>query len=320
MYGIYSRVLTLTYDEQGGSEVTDSTGTQYMNSVGGYSNITITLPTSTRTYYSLTGWSINGTTYAANTNITISDSTTATAVWASLCPALGTVWNYDYTGGEQTFTIPCAGTYKLEAWGAKGGGAGGNGGYTYEQLSIEVNKTIYIYVGGNGVAGSTSSNAAGGYNGGGVGRQGVSGYSGGGGGGGATHFAYASGLLSSLSSNISAILIVAGGGGGNGGCGYTPGEAGNGSGGGSFGQGLIGEVNSTEGTAGGGGGFYGGRGALSNIWQTGNDAYGGTGYLSNTTAGGIIKGNTLVPTHDGTGTMTGNSGNGYAKITLVSLS
>src|SRR5574344_2686703 len=174
MYGIYSRVLTLTYDEQGGSEVTDSTGTQFMNSVGGYSNITITLPTSTRTNYSLTGWSINNTTYSPNTTVTISDSTTATAVWASLCPALGTVWNYDYTGGEQTFTIPCAGTYKLEAWGAKGGGAGGNGGYTYEQLSIEVNKTIYIYVGGNGVAGSTSSNAAGGYNGGGVGRQGVS--------------------------------------------------------------------------------------------------------------------------------------------------
>src|SRR5574344_1830099 len=34
----------------------------------------------------------------------------------------------------------------------------------------------------------------------------------------------------------------------------------------------------------------------------------------------MIAGNASMPTHDGTSTMTGNSGNGYAKITLVSLS
>ena len=34
----------------------------------------------------------------------------------------------------------------------------------------------------------------------------------------------------------------------------------------------------------------------------------------------MIAGNTSMPTHDGTGTMTGNSGNGYARITYIGSS
>ena len=30
-------------------------------------------------------------------------------------------------------------------------------------------------------------------------------------------------------------------------------------------------------------------------------------------------GNEVMPTHDGTSTMTGNAGNGFAKITLISV-
>ena len=30
-------------------------------------------------------------------------------------------WDFDYTGGEQTFIAPTTGTYKLETWGAQGG-------------------------------------------------------------------------------------------------------------------------------------------------------------------------------------------------------
>ena len=49
---------------------------------------------------------------------------------------VGKVWDYDYTGGEQTFKVPITGTYKLETWGAQGGNAyderasGGYGGYS----------------------------------------------------------------------------------------------------------------------------------------------------------------------------------------------
>ena len=32
-----------------------------------------------------------------------------------------TVFDFDYTGDEQTFTAPISGTYKLEIWGAQGG-------------------------------------------------------------------------------------------------------------------------------------------------------------------------------------------------------
>ena len=44
-----------------------------------------------------------------------------------------TVFDFDYTGGEQTFVAPVSGTYKIETWGAQGGsewvdGQGGSGG------------------------------------------------------------------------------------------------------------------------------------------------------------------------------------------------
>ena len=50
-------------------------------------------------------------------------------------------WNFDYTGGEQTFTAPVSGTYKLETWGAQGGSAnetyyGGYGGYCTNYWNI----------------------------------------------------------------------------------------------------------------------------------------------------------------------------------------
>ena len=46
-------------------------------------------------------------------------------------------------------------------------------------------------------------------------------------------------------------------------------------------------------------------------------AGGGSGYIGDVTAGETISGDQAMPTHDGTGTMTGNTGAGYAKITLL---
>lgn len=129
-------------------------------------------------------------------------------------------WEFDYTGGEQIFTVPYSGTYQLEVWGAQGGGTyqtyiGGYGGYSLGKISLEKKDKIYINVGGKGQTCSNGNEYNGGYNGGGgCGYYGSNETSYNGAGGGATHIATQSGLLSSLENNKNSILIVAGGGGG----------------------------------------------------------------------------------------------------------
>ncbi len=129
------------------------------------------------------------------------------------------VFNFDYTGGEQTFIAPVSGTYKLETWGAQGSNGrirevetnGGYGGYSFGQISISKNDNIYIQIGGN------SGNYKGGYNGGGSGNYDNiynQNFQVAGGGGGATHIASKSGLLSELENYKNNIIIVSGGGGG----------------------------------------------------------------------------------------------------------
>ena len=68
---------------------------------------------------------------------------------------VGRSWNYDYTGGEQTFIAPTTGTYKLEVWGAQGGSInetyyGGYGAYSFGNIKISQNDKLYINVGGTG--------------------------------------------------------------------------------------------------------------------------------------------------------------------------
>ncbi len=200
---------------------------------------------------------------------------------------------FNYTGNVQTFTAPTTGTYKLETWGAQGGGTqGGFGGYSVGYVSLNKNDTLYIYIGG------TTTNGTGGYNGGGSVTDNVYG------GGGATHIAKSSGLLSSLINNINSILIVSAGGGGEGngyaggsgggntgvnGTGDDPGSAGTqtasgtnsgGCGGntGSFGIGGSGSWHS-ESLGGGGGGYYGGASGGGN--NNNGSGGGGSGYIGN---------------------------------------
>ena len=178
-------------------------------------------------------------------------------------------------------------------------------------------------------------------------------------GGGATHVATTEGLLVDLSSSTSEILIVAGGGGGGGtwvsdgatligGAGgglegedayvysyssaslnekITRGGGGTQTSGGvvlgsssdtaqpgSFGQG--GSVSNYSG-AGGGGGYYGGASGAG--YNGATPGGGGSGYIGGVVDGNTIAGDSEMPTLDGTGTMIGNLGDGYAKITLVSF-
>ncbi|MBO4601395.1 MAG: prepilin-type N-terminal cleavage/methylation domain-containing protein [Bacilli bacterium] len=213
---------------------------------------------------------------------------------------------------EQTMTIDKTGTYVIEAWGAQGGGNtqenGGYGAYAYAEVDLTEGQVLYINVGGQG------NNNTGGYNGGGNAANSANykGY----GGGGATSVALRSGLLSTLSSNVSDILLVAAGGGGGGTNGAANGGAGGGIRGvngintnagsqggyvgtgasqteagynathtaqkGSFGQGAnyyptVDSNNVALGGAGGGGGLYGGGGSC----RTHAGAGGGSSYIGN---------------------------------------
>ncbi len=78
---------------------------------------------------------------------------------------------FNYMGTVQAFTIPDIGKYKLEVWGASGGGTnGGKGGYSVGYLDLEGGELLNVYVGGKGSSGSVGySGGIGGWNGGGNG-------------------------------------------------------------------------------------------------------------------------------------------------------
>ena len=249
-----------------------------------------------------------------------------------------TTTDYSYTGAVQTATLK-TGTHKLEVWGAQGGGSsshpGGMGGYSYGTLTLTKDTNVYVYVGGQGTNddGSFSSKAtlAGGFNGGGSGVAWSGTSHNGGGGGGASDIRLAE-------DNLYSRVIVAGGGGGgsdnaNGGYGGgTSGGNGSMSGGSSssgysFGSGGNATYSSGE-CGGGGSGWYGGTGGSSENYAGG----GGSGYVytsstaSNYPSGvklnssyyltnaSTIAGNTSFTDNSGS-TVTGHSGNGYARIT-----
>ena len=255
-----------------------------------------------------------------------------------------------------TLKAPITGYYKLEVWGAQGGGAqGGYGGYSTGKITLKKDDLLYVYVGGQGSAKSTTKNV-GGYNGGGYSGNSSSAKSYGG--GGATHFANTTGLLKSLSDKINNIMVIASGGGGTtsnlttvagsgggivGSMGtssnssynnskYLPGggtQTGPGFAyGGSVRQGIFGagiqNYSSTWG-GGGGAGLYGGSNGY------GTTGAGGSGYIGNTllTNKAMYCYNCTISNDESTKTISttchsatptpncAKEGNGYAKITLI---
>ena len=88
--------------------------------------------------------------------------------------SVGEVFNFDYTGTVQQIILP-KGRYKLQCWGAQGGtsygsssGTGSKGGYSEGVLTLTQKTTLYIFVGGAGSRGSSTSLVNGGWNGGGA--------------------------------------------------------------------------------------------------------------------------------------------------------
>lgn len=226
---------------------------------------------------------------------------------------------------------------------------GGKGGYASGAKSLTAGAQLYIFVGGQGAGPNTGTNfetATGGFNGGGLGFNGNSttDYRAGGGGGGTD--------IRLNGNTLTDRIIVAGGGGGGalcscygtnspgvgggttGGDGFTAsynstyaynGKGGTQSAGGTRGinggdfstNGVVGVGGNglnnrhTYGGSGGGGGYYGGGGA-----GAGMGSGGGSGYVGGVTTSTLTAGNATMPNPSG-GTMTGNTGNGFARITYA---
>ena len=237
-----------------------------------------------------------------------------TGVYSSCSYEDGTTWNFDYTGSEQTFTVPCDGEYKLEAWGAQGGSSfsylptytqtaiGTNGAMAILEDSMKNQQKLYINVGGSGENATQSAPGKGGYNGGGYGGtfKGIStGYVNCGGGGGSTD-------IRILQSDLTSRLIVAGGGAGAGGNAYqTLADVY------ALSNGNTTELSNNELLLGTTGGVYykdgisGGQYPTKHYYGAGGGGYygGQAGYT------GTSKGNKI--------TAGVREGNGYARVTLV---
>ena len=277
-----------------------------------------------------------------------------------------TVFNFDYTGTEQTFIAPVSGTYKLETWGAQGGGldyaVGGFGGYSSGKIKLSQKQNLYVFVGQfssyvDGMCYDYNENNS--FNG---NKQGSCS-----GGGGATDIRLLSGENWYNFNSLKSRIIIAGGGGGAVYIGHG------GSGGGLVGYDGVG-LNSNNnytigtgatqtstifnpinynGTTTGGGGYYtgnlgssanagGGSSFISghngcdaikeestenNIIHTGQSIHYSGLYFTNTL---MIDGEGYrwtdkkeeqigMPSHSDNSIIMGNSGNGYARITLVSI-
>jgi hypothetical protein len=162
---------------------------------------------------------------------------------------------YNFTGGIQTFTVPCGVTSVfIQTWGAQGGsgaiggngvsgGNGGFGGYAEGFLTVAPGDVLNIFVGGQGAT------PAGGFNG---GANGGSQNAGGGGGASDVRFG-------GTAEANRVITAGGGGGGGRGGCHESSGSGGIGGNGGDGGGGVGANGNDSPQSSGVAGGGKGGN-------------------------------------------------------------
>lgn len=291
--------------------------------------------------------------YTIRYNVSDACGNTAVEVIRNIFVGIDTVTTYAYTGSEQEFKAAYTGKYKLEVWGA--GTNVAKGGYSIGTVTLDKDDILWVYIGGSNTNGGYNGGGANNYaptgggatdirlnsgdwnstNGlysriivaGGAGSHKQS--SAGGVGGGATgtrgygpgNGVYLSGGEGGYQNKAGAGArgycntgkggtFGAGGAGGIGGSGYCGVAAGNG-GGGWFGGGGGGDEYSTK-TPGAGGGGSGYVLTATSVKPTGylaTEKY----YMSSDQS---IAGNASMPNPSG-GTMTGRSGDGYARITYI---
>ena len=267
---------------------------------------------------------------------------------------VNTQYAFNYKNAVQTFNAECPGRYKLEVWGAQGGNyssyTGGKGGYSIGTVTLPENTNLYIHTGG------TTTTVSGGYNGGGSGYVNGKGGGGAtdirigtnslyarvivaGGGGGSGVYSSSSGYgygggttggdgYSSSNRSGNGGTQIAGGStwsvnypgtfgtGGSTGSGYSCG----GGGAGWYGGGAAYDNDSdADGRNGGGGSGWVYTAANFNNWKSGN-ATDASKWLLNSnyylTNASTTAGNASFTDPNGT-TVTGHSGNGYARITYL---
>ena len=250
--------------------------------------------------------------------------------------AIGARYEMPFTGDVQTFKTPRDGVYRLEVWGAEGGGSNpGKGGYSTTLVHLAEGDSFYVYV-GEKPANTTS--IAGGWNGGGSMGNNFNNRNGAGAGGGATDFRLYTDANDTNKGNVvidpapqaepwkglsgdpatDPRILVAGGGGGSGQTGSSVLRIG-GAGGGEVGQSSYGGTASfyaTGGTQTEGGNSYGGY----TIAANGEPGQGSDGTASNGFCrtggcggsgwwGGAGGGNSWSGVADSPG---GGGGSGYA--------
>ncbi|HBH3575863.1 glycine rich domain-containing protein [Clostridioides difficile] len=250
-----------------------------------------------------------------------------------------TEWNFDFKAEAQPITLK-AGKYKLECWGAHGKVWGGDsqssGGYSYGELTLKKETTLYVYTGATGSSNKYEKFT---FNGGGLGVNN--------GGGGATDIRLVNGDWNNEQGLLSRIIVAGGGGGA---FSKTPAGKGGGFKGGNStnddnssmlivpggtqydgGRGYCDEWDGVFGCGGGsilglergkypynsgGGGWFGGAGARNT-----SSGGGGSGYVLTKDS---YKPVGYIPTSEywleNVGSITGGNTakvNGYAKITLL---
>jgi hypothetical protein len=254
------------------------------------------------------------------------------------------VYEFYYTGNVVEFTVPTSGTYKIEAWGAMGGGGttlmGPKGAYSKSFVLFSKDERIKILVGEKGYPGNNNGNNV--YCGGGTFiAKGNTPLCVAGGGGSLTYYAYstiqshACGQSAQLSANFGygqATLKMGGVAAyGSGGGGFE----GNGADGTYFGKGSYSFINGgarqTSGTsyaayggfgggasnhgncgqAVGGGGYTGGGGSSDGSVQGGGGGSYFKGFYNDEVSEAISGCNVSLPTNPSA------NGNGFAKLTLL---
>jgi prepilin-type N-terminal cleavage/methylation domain-containing protein len=213
-------------------------------------------------------------------------------------------YDFNFTGNFHTWLVPSTGRYKLEVWGAAGGGAAAadraNGGYAYGEMNLTAGQTLYIYVGGSGGIYQT-----GGWNGGQDGGASTN----------APDHGYKGGGASDIrigGQTLGHRVIVAGGGGG------------------ATGDGTA--AYRRSGGGGGGGGYYGGGGggggwlASATFGEGGTQSAGGAGGLTSDGAksttgvlgiGGFGGSTTSTATQNAVGVYPGGVGGGTTGLNGV---
>ena len=131
-----------------------------------------------------TGYTQTGTQTITIQNNSEAGTGTCTAEFMPACEySVGQTWTYNYTGGQQTFNLPCTAEYTIEVYGAQGyskadefdsddsiksTAIGGLGGSASGDFSSSKGTALYLYVGGqNGYNGGGSTSGTQ-YNGGGA--------------------------------------------------------------------------------------------------------------------------------------------------------